>query len=164
MTGESDMLYLLTSDAGYGFMVRLEDLFVKSKSGKSVLTVPKAARVLPPARVADAEEGYIAAVSSGGRLLVTDIVEFPVLPRGKGLKIMQIPPSKQKSREEYVAAITTFKEGDSLTLLSGKRHLTLKPSDIDEYYGERGRRGNPLPRGFRQVSAISRLSADDGEE
>ncbi|MEX2524057.1 MAG: DNA topoisomerase IV subunit A [Gammaproteobacteria bacterium] len=164
MTGEAGMLYLLASDAGYGFMARLEDLYVRNKNGKSILNVPKGARVLPPARIVDAGEGYIAAVSSSGRLLVTDIGEFPVLPRGKGLKIMQIPPAKLKNREEYVVAITTFVEGDSLTLLSGKRHLTLKPADIDEYYGERGRRGNLLPRGFRQVSAIMRLPVQGDEE
>jgi topoisomerase-4 subunit A len=103
------------------------------------------------------QEDYIAAVSSIGRFLVMNINEFPLLGKGKGLKIMQIPPAKLKTREEYVSAVTTFSEGESLLLNSGKRQLTLKPDIIDNYYGERGRRGNMLPRGFRQVNTMQPL-------
>ncbi len=154
MSGNPDEIYLLASDAGYGFMARLEDLNVKTKNGKGVLNVPKGALVLPPARVINPKEDFIAAISSSGRMLVVDINEFPILGKGKGLKYMQIPPAKLKTREEYVSAITSFSEGESLLVSSGKRTLTLKPDVIDSFYGERGRRGNMLPRGFRQVSAI----------
>jgi topoisomerase-4 subunit A len=154
MIGENDTIFFLASDAGYGFKARLEDLYAKNRNGKAVLNVPKGAGVLAPAPVFDPEEDFIAAVSSTGRLLVTDIAEFPLLGKGKGLKFMQIPPAKLKAREEYVAALAVFSEGDSLQLTAGKRSLTLKPADIDEYYGERGLRGALLPRGFRQVSAI----------
>jgi topoisomerase-4 subunit A len=37
---------------------------------------------------------------------------------------------------------------------AGKRHTVLKGSDFDEYRGERGRRGNKLPRGFQSVDRI----------
>jgi len=39
-------------------------------------------------------------------------------------------------------------------LHAGKRKLTLKASDIEHYKGERGRRGNKLPRGLQRVSHI----------
>jgi topoisomerase IV subunit A len=155
MAGAGSDIYLLASDAGYGFMSKLEDMFVKNKSGKSILSVPKGAGVLSPAIVVNAKEDFIAAVSSIGRFLVMNIAEFPLLAKGKGLKIMQIPPAKLKTREEYVSAITTFSEGESLLLSSGKRQITLKPDIIDNYYGERGRRGNMLPRGFRQVTTMT---------
>ena len=154
MSGKGDDIYLLASDAGYGFMARLEDLFVKTKNGKSILNVPKGAQVLTPAVVLNPKEDFIAAVSSSGRFLVVDIAEFPILGKGKGIKIMQIPPAKLKAREEYISAITTFSEGESLLASSGKRQLTLKPDIIDGFYGERGRRGSMLPRGFRQVVNI----------
>lgn len=163
MSGKNEDIYLLSSDAGYGFMARLEDMYVKTKNGKSILNVPKGAGVLPPSVVINPKEDFIAAVSSIGRFLVMDINEFPLLGKGKGLKIMQIPPAKLKSREEYVSAITTFSEGESLIIGSGKRHLTLKPDVIDTFYGERGRRGNMLPRGFRHVVSITPLR-EDGEK
>ena len=48
--------------------------------------------------------------------------------------------------------------GSSLTVHSGKRHLTLKAKDIEHYLGERGRRGSKLPRGFQRVD---KLTADN---
>ncbi|MCH7694863.1 MAG: DNA topoisomerase IV subunit A [Proteobacteria bacterium] len=164
MLGAPDSLFLLASDAGYGFMARLAELYAKNKNGKLVLSVPKAAKVLQPALVSDANNDYVAAISSTGRLLVTDINEFPLLAKGKGLKIIQIPTAKLKSREEYVTAVAVFSEGDSLLLDSGKRHMTLRPKDIDAYYSDRGLRGNMLPRGFRQVDRMLTLKDNKAEE
>ena len=156
--GDPDSLHLLASDAGYGFIARLEDLYAKNRNGKLVLNVPKGAQALPPAQVADPANALVAAVSSIGRMLVMPAKELPVLGRGKGLKIIQIPKAKLTSREEYVAAVAAFLPGDGLVLHSGKRTMTLKERDLAEYAGERGRRGNLLPRGYRQVSRIQLLS------
>ena len=163
MLGDTDEIYLLASDAGYGFKVKLEDLYTKNKNGKAILSVPKGAGVLSPALVFDADTDYIAAISNIGRMLVMDIGEFPLLGKGKGIKLIQIPKAKLKTREEYVAAVACFSEGDSLLLLSGKRHITLKPDVIDKFYGERGRRGNVLPKGFRAVSGINVLREQEEE-
>ena len=154
MLGEGDDLYFLSTDAGYGFVARLGDLYVKAKAGKAVLNVPQSALILPPVPVTDHQQNLVAAVSSEGRLLVTDLAEFPQLARGKGVKIMQVPPARLKEREEYLVALTVFGKKDKLRLVSGKRHLTLKAKDWNRYHGERGRRGNVLPRGYRQVSTI----------
>ena len=154
MLGESDSFWFLATDAGYGFVARLGDLYVKAKAGKAVLNVPPSALILPPVPVSDHNQDLVAAVSSEGRLLVTGLSEFPQLARGKGVKIMQIPPARLKDREEYLVALTVFGIKDKLHLESGKRHLTLKPKDWKHYHSERGRRGNVLPRGYRQVSTI----------
>jgi len=45
--------------------------------------------------------------------------------------------------------------GGKLTAYSGKRYITLKWLDLDNYQGERGRRGNKLPRGFQKVDSVS---------
>jgi len=163
MLGEADEIYLLASDAGYGFKAKLEDMYTKNKKGKSTLSVPKGAGVLSPALVYDPEEDFIVAVSNIGRMLVTDLKEFPLLGKGKGIKIIQIPPAKLKTREEYVAAVACFSEGDSLLLRTEKQQLTLKPDIIDNFYGERGRRGNMLPRNYRKVQSIAVLR-DKAEE
>ena len=154
MLGESGQLYFLATDAGYGFVASLGDLYAKAKAGKAVLNVPQSAQVLPPVPVTDHKQDLVAAVTTEGRLLVTDLAEFPQLARGKGVKVMQIPPARLKSREEFLVALTVFGRKDKLHLVSGRRHLTLKPKDWNHYHGERGRRGNVLPRGYRQVSTI----------
>ncbi|HLB29991.1 MAG TPA: DNA topoisomerase IV subunit A [Gammaproteobacteria bacterium] len=154
MLGDAEAAYVLATNAGYGFRVKQEDLHTRNKNGKVVLSVPSGARVLAPAIIASAALDCIAAVSTSGRLLVTALNELPVLAKGKGLKIIQIPPARLKAREEFVAALCVYSTGDSLLLHSGKRQLTLKPAVLENFRGERGRRGNLLPRGFRQISRI----------
>ena len=40
MMGDEDSLFLLASDAGYGFVARLGDLQTKNRSGKGALSLP----------------------------------------------------------------------------------------------------------------------------
>ncbi len=158
MIGEPDDRYLLATDAGYGFVARLGDLQAKNKSGKAVLTRPNNACVLTPQPVRDVDGGWVAAVTSAGHLLLAEIAELPLLTRGKGLKIIQIPPARLKAREEFVVAIAVVPEGGQLTVHAGKRHVTLKASDLEHYQLGRGRRGRKLPRGLQRVE---RLVASD---
>ncbi len=142
---------LIASDAGYGFVTAGENLVAKNRSGKVLLTLPRGARVLPPVAVTDPASDLLAAVSSAGRLLLFPVAELPVMTRGKGNKIIAIPGARVAAREEFVTALACVPVGGSLTLTCGKRHVTLKSSDLEHYRGERGRRGALLPRGFRTV-------------
>jgi topoisomerase-4 subunit A len=154
MMGAEDALYLLASDAGYGFVARLSDLQTKSRSGKAVLTLPKGGRVLQPAQIDSVERAWVAAVSNEGRLLVFPLADLPQLSRGKGNKIIGIPGPRVQNREEFVVAVQVLGETDSLVVHAGKRHLSLKFSELEHYRGERGRRGNKLPRGFQKVDSM----------
>jgi topoisomerase-4 subunit A len=154
MMGADDALYLLASDAGYGFVARLSDLQTKNRSGKAVLTLPKGGRVLQPAQIDSVAGAWVAAVSNEGRLLVFPLSDLPQLARGKGNKIIGIPAGRVQSREEFVVAVQVLGEADNLVVHAGKRHLSLKFSELDHYRGERGRRGNKLPRGFQKVDSM----------
>ncbi len=155
LAGKGSDLYLLASDAGYGFVTRLENMYAKNKSGKALLKLPKGARVLPACAINDIAGDRLVAVTTEGRMLVISLQELPEMARGKGNKIIGIPPARVANREEYVVGVAVVSAGDSLTIYSGKRHLTLKPKDIEHYEGERGRRGSKLPRGFQRVDNIS---------
>ena len=48
----------------------------------------------------------------------------------------------------------TVPDNATLVLQAGKRTLSLKADDLEHYKGERGRRGNKLPRGFQRVDAL----------
>ncbi|MEJ1357661.1 MAG: DNA gyrase C-terminal beta-propeller domain-containing protein, partial [Candidatus Sedimenticola sp. (ex Thyasira tokunagai)] len=153
--GDPEQWYLVASDAGYGFLVKLKELFAKNKAGKALLTLPKGAKVLPPMPVTGIESDRVLAITNEGRMLTFPIAELPALSRGKGNKIIGIPGKRVESREEYVVAIASIPEGGRLTAFSGKRHITLKAADLDHYQGERGRRGNKLPRGFQKVDGVT---------
>ena len=152
--GEADQRYVLASDAGYGFIVKLSELYVRQRSGKAILKCPNNSKVLTPVPVGVIESQFIAAVSNQGRLLCFPLAELPELSRGKGNKIINIPSAKSVVREEFVIAIAVLNEKQSLIVYAGKRHLTLKPNDLANYHGERGRRGNKLPRGFQNITAM----------
>ena len=51
---------------------------------------------------------------------------------------------------------------DTLVIHAGRRHLSLKPADLEHYFGERGRRGAKLPRGFQNVEIMAVERKDDG--
>lgn len=155
MMGEPTDLYILASDAGYGFVVRLEDLQTKNRAGKAALSLPKGSHAMMPARVKNVETDMLVAISNEGRLLVFPVSELPQLARGKGNKIISIPSARVQAREEFVVSVSVVSEKDVLRVHAGKRHHGLKWSDLEHYRGERGRRGNKLPRGFQKVDSVS---------
>jgi topoisomerase IV subunit A len=152
--GEDDKDVLLASDAGYGFVGKLGDLISKNKSGKAVLRPPKGGKVLPPRMVNDYKKDLIVAITNEGRMLMFPIAELPRLAKGKGNKIISIPTARVADRVEFVVALTVLTEDDTLTVHAGRRHHNLKPADLEHYRGERGRRGNKLPRGFQNVDRV----------
>jgi len=158
LMGDEKQQVLFASDAGYGFIGTLGDLYSRNKNGKAMLKLPTGAEVLEPKVVADFANDLIGAVTNEGRLLLFPISDLPILGKGKGNKIISIPTSRVKSREEFVVGIEVVSDGSSLTVHCGKRHLTLKPKDIAHYLGDRGRRGSKLPRGFQRVD---KLTADN---
>ncbi len=161
MLGPPEQLWLLASDAGYGFIAALEDLHARSKSGKTLLSLPPEAEVLQPSPVADFDTDEVAVLSNEGRLLVFPLSQLARLPRGKGLKLLSIPPARASAREEYLIGAVVLPRGARLRLQAGQRHMTLKPADLEAYRGERGRRGTLLPRGLRKVGRMSVVMEDN---
>ncbi len=151
---DDDALYVIASDAGYGFVVKGEDLQAKNKAGKALLSLPAGARVVAPRPLKSRDEDWLAAVTTEGRLLVFPVRDLPQLGKGKGNKIISIPGDRVASRDEYLADLAVLPEGATLILLAGKRTLSLRADDIEHYKGERGRRGNKLPRGFQRVDSL----------
>ncbi|RMI03230.1 DNA topoisomerase IV subunit A [Stutzerimonas nitrititolerans] len=151
---EDDALYVIASDAGYGFVVKGEDLQAKNKAGKALLSLPAGARVIAPRSLDSRDEDWLAAVTTEGRLLVFPVRDLPQLGKGKGNKIIGIPGDRVASREEYLIDLAVLPAGATLMLQAGKRTLSLRADDLEHYKGERGRRGNKLPRGFQRVESL----------
>ncbi|MEM8817404.1 MAG: DNA topoisomerase IV subunit A, partial [Pseudomonadota bacterium] len=158
MIGGPDDRYVLASDAGYGFVAKLEDLISRNKAGKAVLRVPAGGRAVVPAPVPAGRECLVAAVSSLGRLLMFEMDELPELGKGKGIKLINIPGKKYQAGEEKLVATAVVAEGCDLRVVTGKRTMTVKWDDSDPYYGERALRGGLLPKGWR---AVERLDAGE---
>jgi topoisomerase-4 subunit A len=156
MIGEPEELWLLASDAGYGFTARLKDLITDRRAGKTVLTVPENAQVLAPAPVLSADS-LVAAVSSEGKLLAFKVSEVPEMPRGKGNKLYDIPGKKASARSELMTAVAVVPPKASLILWSGEQHKVLEWRELQDYVGERAQRGAVLKRGWPRK--IDRMEA-----
>jgi topoisomerase-4 subunit A len=160
LCGVPEQLLLIASDSGYGFITRLEALYSKNRSGKALLSLPKVALPMVPLEVVDLATDRLAVVSNEGRLLIFPLAQLPQLGRGKGNKMIHIPPARLKSREEFVAELAILPVDHHLVIRAGQRHLTLKPGTWESYLGDRGRRGRMLPRGFRKVDVLEPVALE----
>jgi topoisomerase-4 subunit A len=152
--GLSDQKVLLASDAGYGFVTDIANMVTKNTKGKAMLSVPKDCEPLPPVYVNNYQTDYLAAITTEGRMLIIPVKVLPELPRGKGNKIIQIPPARVKKREEYLRLLENIPEGAIIKIHAGKHSVRFTPGNISDFVGERGRRGKKLPRGYRKADRI----------
>ncbi|MDG4953676.1 DNA topoisomerase IV subunit A [Actinobacillus equuli] len=154
LMANSETKVLMASDSGYGFICSFEDLVSRNKAGKAVISLTENAKVLPPQLIDNEAELSLVAMSSVGRMLVFPITELPQLSKGKGNKIINISAQAAKEGNELLARLLLVKPTQSLVFVSGKRKITLKPSDIDNYRGERARKGSQLVRGLSATSTV----------
>jgi topoisomerase-4 subunit A len=154
LMADDSQQFLLSSDAGYGFIGKFSDMVSRNKNGNALLTLPVGGLVIEPQAVNDINSDHCLVISNEGRMLIFPLISLPLLSKGKGNKLMNIPSARVKSREEFVQMLTIVPQGQSVTLHAGKRKLTLKPADLEHYKGERGRRGFKLPRGLQRVDSI----------
>jgi topoisomerase-4 subunit A len=154
IAGNSDDLVMFVNSWGYGFKTPLNDLASKNKAGKSLVTLSNDENLLPPLLTTD-EENLFAVVTNQGRLLLFPLNEIPTLPRGKGNKLIQIPTNELQKNTDFIVAFTILKPESVLIISSGKRTLTLRPSDLALYTGNRAKRGTLLPKGFQRVEALN---------
>ena len=160
LLADESQCYILASDAGYGFIAANKDMISRNKAGKALLSLPANAKVLLPQKVDKSKAQSILAITNEGRMLLFSLDALPQLTKGKGNKIIGIPTERAKNREELLIHLNVIPEDMPVTLWAGKRKLTLKPSDLEHYRGERGRRGAKLPRGLQRVDSVE---LGDGE-
>lgn len=154
LMGDDEQKVLLATDAGYGFVAKMVDLYTKNRSGKALISIPKGGQILPPIANVNDDGALVVAISNEGRMLAFPLSELPELARGKGNRLINIPTSRLQAREEYMLTVAVVAAGQSLIIYSGKRHHSVKFADLQHYIGERGRRGNKLPRGFQKVDRV----------
>jgi topoisomerase IV subunit A len=156
--GDAGDRYVLASDAGYGFVVKLEDMYVRNRAGKAVLTVPDNAKALAAVLVPENPNALIAVAAAAdgqdGRLLVFPVADLPEMARGKGNKLINIPSAKAEAREELVVGVAVVVPGARLKIVCGERAMSLSYNELSEYRGERAQRGALLPKTYRRVAGL----------
>jgi len=154
LAGDSSRKILLASSFGYGFITQLENLHSRMKAGKAMISLPAGAIPLAPADVDPDKSNTVICVTSDGYMLAFPLEDVPELAKGKGNKLINIPPKRLKSAEEFVVGLAVVSEKDEILVWAGQRYLRMGEKDIDHFRGERAQRGRKLPRGFQRVTQI----------
>ena len=152
LISEPDDLWLMSTDDGYGFVVRFGELITDRKAGKAIVNVNDGANLLRPQRVLDFDADHIAAATTEGKLLLFPASELPQLARGKGVQTIKI--HRTPIAPEKVVSTAVVPAQGTLVVHAGKRFTNLKADDLETYIGKRAQRGLKLPRGFQSVSSI----------
>ena len=146
MMGQPTDKVVLASSAGFGFLTELGNLYAKNKAGKVSISLPTGSTVL---KVVKAEsEQWLMVVTSEPRMLVFSVDELPVLSKGKGNKLIQMP------KGEHVTAIFAFTPGGKVVLKAGKYQKIFGPTAIEEALSNRAKKGVVLPRTLKKVTDI----------
>ena len=157
--GNDEQLVLLASDIGYGFISNLGNLKSKTKSGKNAITLSSKSKVMKIVLVEDLESQYVAVATNRGRLLIFPIAELPLLSKGKGNKLIQIPSTDLTARKELISGLCALNETQKLRVYYGKRKPIYKPEDWIHFISHRARRGKELRPGY--VTNIIYIESED---
>jgi topoisomerase-4 subunit A len=154
LIGEPDDLWLLASDAGYGFKARLKELYARNKKGKAVLKVPDNARVLPAQPVAH-EAALAVLVNNDGEVLALPVAQIEEMTAGKGQNLYGIPGKKSADRDEFLSAMAVVAPGEILTVHSGgSAPMRLKYEDLKQFQDKKGRRRQRFSRAYKQIDRL----------
>ena len=156
LTGDSHQKIVLASSHGYGFVTELGNLHSRVKAGKAMISLRGDAVPVMPAIVQAGQSSNIICATSDGYLLAFPIEEVPELAKGKGIKLINIPPKRLKSGEETMVGLAVIGGKEEVLLWAGQRYLRMGLKDIQHFLGDRAHRGRKLPRGFQRVTHIER--------
>ncbi|MDX2418568.1 MAG: DNA topoisomerase IV subunit A [Xanthomonadales bacterium] len=154
ITGDPQQKLVLASSFGYGFVTEATNLHSKMKAGKAMISLPGDSTPVEPAIITSANTDTVACVTSDGYLLAFPLSDLPALSKGKGNKLINIPPKRLKAGEEYMIGMVVVAEGEEILVWAGQRYLRIGKKDLEHFRGERAKRGRKLPRGFQRVTKI----------
>lgn len=143
LTGEMNEHYLLANSAGYGFIVKLEDLHSRLKAGKAVMSLNEGEQVLLPVNISASslnDTAYkVVLATEQKRLLAFSMNELKIMSKGRGLQLIALQKSDQLSQ---VAVLPTE---DYELLIQGKRGgMSSEKLRIVDIFSRRARKGKEL--------------------
>jgi len=154
LSGDPEHKVVLASSFGYGFVTQVGNLHSRMKAGKAMISLPGGAVPVAPAAIHSAEADTIVCATSEGYLLAFPLADLPELSKGKGNKLINVPPKRLKAGDEYMVGMVVKSPADEILVWAGQRYLRMSNADLAHYAGERAKRGRKLPRGFQRVSHL----------
>ncbi len=130
---------IIASSAGYGFIVREDELIANTRKGKQILnvTAPDEARLIVPF-----DGDRIAVIGQNRKLLVFPASQLVEMGRGKGVRL-------QRYKDGGISDIKSFYAADGLSWTdSSGRTYTKRTEELTDWLGDRAAAGRQPPTGF----------------
>ena len=135
---------LLCSNRGYGFITVHDELSAKSKKGKKIINVGKFEAIQPVALDVERDQYYLI-ITSSGYMLIERIDQIPIMPKGKGIKLINIP----KASDETIIYLSVLNQDKNLEFnYSGRRPRQMTFNDLENFIMARTRRGKKIDKKF----------------
>jgi topoisomerase-4 subunit A len=154
LIGEPDEPWLVLSDSGYGFAVKMRELYARNKKGKSVLKVPENSIVLPAHAISN-PAAFAVLVNNDGEALALPVGEIEEMTAGKGQNLFGIAGKKSADRDEYIVAAAVVAPGEVLTVYSGNSApMKIRYEDLKPFQDKKGRRRQRFSRAYKQIDRL----------
>ncbi|MDB9813543.1 DNA topoisomerase IV subunit A [Gammaproteobacteria bacterium] len=154
--GGEESNILISNSAGFGFISNLSNAISNQRKGKLFMRLPEGSTVLPPLAINENHKFVVVAFSSqdkkgvSNKMLLFPIEELPVLPKGKGNKLVSISTKAFKDKAEYMMDVCCLAEDSKLKIYhegkNSEKTWTLK--ELEDYISTRAKRGRVLPQGY----------------
>ena len=135
---------LLCSNKGYGFIVVHDELNVRSKKGKKIMNLGDSQAICPVVVNIESDLYYLI-VTSAGYMLIEKIQQIPIMSKGKGLKLINIP----KASDETIVYLGVLNQDQDFEFnYKGKRSRQMNFDDLERFIMTRTRRGKKIDKKF----------------
>jgi topoisomerase IV subunit A len=136
---------IVATDAGRGFIVKMDDVLAQTKKGKQVLNVDGKDEA-KLCRVIGEGDDHIAIIGRNRKMLVFKLEAIPEMARGKGVAL-------QKYKDGGLSDLKTFNMKSGLTFKYGTGETTV--ANVKEWIGNRADAGKLPPNGFPKSNKFS---------
>jgi topoisomerase-4 subunit A len=134
--------YLVANSAGYGFIVKSEELLTRIRAGKSFMTIQEGDEVLRPALVPD-EPDMAVTLSEHGRMLLFKADELKELARGRGITLMGLDAGEKMTVIGFGTAKAVIVVGK--TRSGNEKTVRVAGAELKKFIVHRARKGCLLP-------------------
>ena len=136
---------MFISESGYGFLCKNEELMSSNRNGKSIVK-NKTSNIIRPLEVDIHNYDYYLLVTNNQYLILARLDDLPILTKGKGVKLINIPKSEYNEKIIFSGVI---RSGQRLEILAeNKRTKYIEFKELQPYIMNRTRRGKKIEQKF----------------
>ena len=136
---------MFISESGYGFLCKNEELMSSNRNGKSIVK-NKTSNIIRPLEVDINNYDYYLLVTNNQYLILARLDDLPILTKGKGVKLINIPKSEDNEKIIFSGVI---RSGQRLEILAeNKRTKYIEFKELQPYIMNRTRRGKKIEQKF----------------